>query len=306
MAIKNKNIKSINRKNTGLKQSVLEEKPVVTEVQVDKEEESVVEEHTVKNDIDTIKNEMLSLKMALLSVYNKLHVYATRNYINYKNHNFSETDTLLGFKHKEEKITIKSELLDIEGNLYKGEKITVNIKKNNKDFNDFVLLEKTKLEDCACVVFQTKQTESCTFQICFTIHLENNEKINYNKEISYIACNKVEIGYFDRHSKKYQIIESPDIVPSLTCRGNTYEIKLYKLPLTDNNHGERVCLYIPEDIYASDGGNYSFMYNNFQMPLFFEKKITLNNEPYYVFLSTSYYENSDNILYDFSIKIDVI
>jgi hypothetical protein len=42
------------------------------------------------------------------------------------------------------------------------------------------------------------------------------------------------------------------------------------------------------------------------MPLFFEEKITLNNETYYVFLSTSYYENDDNSFYDFSIKIEVI
>jgi hypothetical protein len=43
------------------------------------------------------------------------------------------------------------------------------------------------------------------------------------------------------------------------------------------------------------------------MPLFLDdNKIKLNNENYYVFLSTSYYENDDNGFYDYSIKIDVV
>ena len=325
MAIKNKNTKSISRKKSEVKEqpvvisepSVVEEtkQEIVKEQPVMISEPSVVEEtkQEILNElpvvsspvVDTLQIEMLSLKKALLSVYNKLHVYVSKNYINYLNNNFTEDDNLLGFKNKKENITIKAELLDNNGELYKSENLSVNIKKNNENFNEYVLLEKTTLNNSR-VVFQTTQTDSCVFQITFILTLENNETIEYTKEINYIACNKVELGYIDRHTKQYKIIKTPDITPSLTCKGNVYELKLYNLPLTSNNHGERIALFIPEDIYLNDGGDYSFFYNNFEMPLFYENKIKLNNVTYCVFLSTSYYENNNNSLYDFSIKIKVL
>jgi ribosomal protein S26 len=306
MAIKNKNNKGINKKSTGIKQNVSN---VVTSnvLEDNKQIDTISTQNDIpKTEINVIQEEMLSLKKALLSVYNKLHVYVSRDYVNYTNHNFVETEELLGFKNVEENITIKAELLDVNGNLFDERNLTIILKKDNNILEDCVLLEKTKLTSSNRVVFQTKQTQSCKFQISFVLTLDNNEVIEYTKEINYIACNKVEVGYFDRHSKTYKIIENNDIQPSLTCKGNVYEVKFYKLPFTKENHGERICLFVPQEVYENDKGNYSFIYNNFQMPLFFEEKITLNNETYYVFLSTSYYENDDNSFYDFSIKIEVI
>jgi hypothetical protein len=302
MAIKNKNIKSINIKRD--LQPEIQQNIVVDNVLLETEEGATKKVESFSAD-ESIKEEMLSLKKALLSVYNKLRVYTTRNYINYKNNNFIESDSLLGFKNEDERITIKAELLDVNNTLCNNKNITIIIKKNNEDFNDYVLLEKTSLQQSNKIVFQTKQTKSCTFQIYFYLLLENNETIEFSKEVCYNAYNKIKIGYLDRHTKQYNVIENEDIEPVSSCKGNTYEIKLYKLPITKNNHGERVCLFIPQDIYNNDNGEYNFMCNNFQMPLFFEEQIKLNNEIYNVFLSTSYYENNKEI-YDFSIKIKVV
>lgn len=304
MAIKNKNTKSISRKKNEVKEQpiVISEPLVVEEIKMEVANKETVADTPI---VDTLQKEMLSLKKALLSVYNKLHVYVSRNYINCSESNFNEDSSLLGFKNKNERITIKAELLDVNGELYKDKNLSVTIKKNNEEFNDYVLLEKTTLNN-ACVVFQTTQTDSCVFNITFVLTLENNETIEYTKEITYIACNKIELGYLDRHTKQYKVIESQNIEPSLTCKGNMYEFKLHKLPITSNNHGQRICLYIPQDIYVNDGCEYSFVCNSFQMPLFFENNIKLNNETYCVFLSSSYYENNNNSLYDFSIKIEVL
>lgn len=331
MAIKNKNGKSISKNKIEIK-TITQQNDVVIEKEQVQEEKKVVEnkrrntgqkkELKTKQPIETnilitniekpqkikvnneIKTEMLSLKKALLSVYNKQRIYVTRNYINSQNNYFVEANTLLGFKHEKEQITIKAELVDANNVLCICDNLRIIIKKNGEDFN-YALLEKTSLERSNKVVFQTTQTESCVFQITFILTLENNETVEYVKEVVYTAYNKVVVGYLDRHDKKYKFIENEDITPSSTCKGNTYEIKLYKLPVTKENHGERICLCIPHDLYINDEGNYSFYYNGFQMPLFLEEEININNEKYYVFVSTSYYENDNNEIYDFSIKIEV-
>ena len=305
MALKNKNgkkivgndnknpvvVKNIENSSTKLEQVVVTETEIIPET-------SIVE--------SDIQKDMLSLKKTLFSVYYNLRVYMTRKYVNYVNNNFIETNSILGFKHEKESITIKTELVDVDGNPYKNDNIKIFITKNNQEFNDYVLLEKTKLEKNNKVVFQTIQTDSCKFQIKFVLALEGNETKEFVKEVEYVAYNRVHVGYFDRHSKKYVVIENNDIIPTNTCKGMTYEIKFYKLPKTKENHGERVCLYIPNDLYEHDSGEYDFSYNGFQIPLFLEKnKIKLNNEDYYIFLSTSYYENDDNGFYDFSLKIEV-
>lgn len=308
MALKNKNGEKIisgnNKKtvvinNNNIDDSIAKPKEVVAS-----ETKSISETSIVENDM---QKEMFFLKKALLSVYYDLHVYMTRDYVNYINNNFIETNSILGFKHEKESITVKAELLDVDGNLYNNDNIKIFITKNNEEFNNYVLLEKTKLENSSRIVFKTIQTDSCKFQIKFVLTLENNETKEFIKEVEYIAYNKVHVGYFDRHTQKYVFIENTDIIPTDTCKGLTYEIKFYKLPKTKENHGERVCLCIPEEIYEHDNGDYIFSYNGFQMPLFLENnKIKINNENYYVFLSTSYYENDDNGFYDFSIKIDVV
>lgn len=305
MALKNKNGKKIvgndNKNHVVVKN--IENNSTKSEQVVVSETEIIPKTYTVEGDI---QKDMLSLKKTLISVYYNLRVYMTRDYTNYVNNNFVETNSILGFKHEKESITVKAELVDIDGNLYKNDNIKIFITKNNKEFNDYVLLEKTKLEKNNKVVFQTIQTDSCKFQIKFVLTLEDNETKEFVKEVEYVAYNKVHVGYFDRHSKKYVVIENNDIIPTSTCKGMTYEIKFYKLPKTKENHGERVCLYIPNDLYKHDNGEYDFSYNGFQIPLFLENnKIKLNNEDYYIFLSTSYYENDDNGFYDFSLKIEV-
>lgn len=306
MALKNKNGGKIvggnNKKPVVINN--IENDTTKPEQVVVSETKNIPETSTVKTDV---QKDMLSLKKALLSVYNKLRVYVSRTYVNYEQSNFTESDNLLGFKHEKENVTIKVELIDINGNLYNEDNVQIVITKDNKDFNDYVLLEKTKLENSNRVVFQTIQTNSCTFQIKFILTLEDDEIVEYVKEVKYITYNRVYVGYFDRHSKKYITLVNNDVLPTNTCKGNSYEIKFYDLPLTKENHGERVCLYIPEEIYEHDNGDYHFSYNGFQMPLFLDdNKIKLNNENYYVFLSTSYYENDDNGFYDYSIKIDVV
>lgn len=311
MALKNKNGKSIIKKN--IQPTLTEIQPVDNIVKDEKIDETVKQnedititktKHEEVDVNDELKKEVLSLKKALLSVYNKLRVYTTRNYVNSNNNNFTETNTLLGFKHENEQITIKAELVDINDSLYDNDNLKIIIKKNNEDF-DYTLLEKTTLDKSSKIIFKTTQTDSCIFQIIFILTLENGEKIEFSKEVVYIAYNKVMVGYLDRHTEKYEIIKNNDIIPSSTCKGNVYEIKYHKLPITKENHGERICLYIPEDVYNNDNGEYMFYYNGFHMPLFLEEKIKLNNENYYAFVSTSYYENDDNNFYDFSIKIEV-
>lgn len=305
MALKNKNGGKIvggnNKKPVVINN--IENDTTKSEQVVVSETKNIPETSTVKTDV---QKDILSLKKALLSVYNKLRVYVSRTYVNYEQSNFTESDNLLGFKHEKENVTIKVELIDINGNLYNEDNVRVIITKDNKDFNDYVLLEKTKLENSNRVVFQTIQSNSCTFQIKFILTLEDDEIVEYVKEVKYITYNRVYVGYFDRHSKKYITLVNNDVLPTNTCKGNSYEIKFYDLPLTKENHGERICLYIPHDLYINDEGNYSFYYNGFQIPLFLEEEININNEKYYVFVSTSYYENDNNEIYDFSIKIEVV
>ena len=64
------------------------------------------------------------------------------------------------------------------------------IKKNNEDF-DYTLLEKTKLDKSNKIIFKTTQTDSCIFQIIFVLTMENGEKIEFSKDVVYIAYNKV-------------------------------------------------------------------------------------------------------------------
>jgi hypothetical protein len=300
MAVKNKNNKNIIKR--------IEEQEVVSVNENLKEENEILEpiiEDKKETTDNNIKNEMASLKKALFSVYNRLHVYVTKDYVNSKNNNFIESNELLGFKNEKEQIIIKAELINANKTYCEKDNLSIIIKKDNKVFNDYCLLEKTTLEKSNRIVFKTTQTDSCSFQITFILKMENGEEVLYTEEVKYMAYNRVMVGYFNRHTKRYEIIENNDIKPTSSCKGNTYEIKFYKLPNTKENHGERICLYIPYDVHNNDKGEYSFKFNGFQVPLFFEEKTIFNNEEYYIYLSTSYYENDNNEISDFSIKITV-
>lgn len=279
--------------------------PVVIEPIV---EEPVVEENIqqeTKED-DSIKKDLLSLKKALLSVYNKVNIKTSRTYKNINDNGFVTESNITGFKHEKEHITIMAELLDNNNELVEASNVNILIKRNGSDFSDFVLLEKTKLIKSNKVVFQTQEYESCKYEIIFTLDIEEGEKIEYKKCVYYNVCCRVFNGYLNPQTKKYEVIKDNDFLPSCTCKNHFYELKYHKLPILQENKGVRVCMYIPNDLYTNDKGMYMFKYNGFQLPLYETDIIKINEEDYHVFLSTTYYENDENGFYDFSMKIEVV